>query len=235
MQLYYKSWQDYEVKIPKDAIILGDNDLETLKSNKKYPIGYCWEVWIINKILNDSKNLFDFNKGIVDIGAGLGEYCWLLPFKRAYAFEPNKITLYKMHTNLVLHDKVNEVITFNALLSDKNETLKFDGMSTNISGASGYDDSKAFDYQTNTLDEYNLYSIGLIKVDVEGMEEKVLRGGVGTIIRNNYPPILFECWDVDDKGPTNDKSESLFKFLSSLGYNIHVFWGDFETHLALHN
>ena len=31
-------------------------------------------------------------------------------------------------------------------------------------------------------------------IDVEGFEEKVIRGGLLTIISNNYPPILFECW-----------------------------------------
>ena len=235
MQLYYKSWQKYEVKIPKDTIILGDNDLETLKSNKMYPIGYCWEVWTINKILNEKPPFIDYSKNIIDVGAGLGEYCWLLPFNHAYAFEPNKTTLYKMHINLVLHDRVNDVDTYQSLLSDKKETLRFDGFSTNISNADSYNDVVATDIVTTTLDSFDINNVGLIKIDVEGMEENVIRGGVGTIIRNNYPPILFECWDVDDKGPTTERGERLFNLLSSMGYEIHVYWGDWETHLALHN
>ena len=37
-----------------------------------------------------------------------------------------------------------------------------------------------------TLDSFNLKNIGFIKIDVEGFEEKVIRGGLLTIISNNY-------------------------------------------------
>lgn len=84
------------------------------------------------------------------------------------------------------------------------------------------------------LDELNLSNIGFIKIDVEGMEEKVLRGGVGTIVRNNYPPILFELWNVGFYNMTQEKHDSLKNFLESLGYEILWKWGDDSTHLAIH-
>lgn len=233
MKLYYKEWDKPEVEIPQ-GIIFGEPDMSAIKTIASYPIGVCWEIWIIQKILNNEEGFFDFSKNLVDIGACLGEYCWLLPFNHAYAFEPNKTSLYRMHTNLVLHDRVDSVDTFNCILSDKDETVKFDGFCTNVGDQEGYNSTIATEYKTRTLDEFGLDNIGLIKIDVEGMEERVLKGGIGTIIRNNYPPILFECFDVDLWGMTQEKHDNLFNFLQSFGYEILEHWGDFETHLAIH-
>ena len=77
-------------------------------------------------------------------------------------------------------------------------------------------------------------NIGLIKIDVEGIEEKVLRGGIGTIIRNNYPPILFEVWGEGDE-KFNKHRKSLIDFIfNDLGYEILWEYGNFQTHLAIH-
>ncbi len=233
MELYYKEWNTPEIEIPQSTIILDKRFVGALHTIQEYPNFLCWEVWVIEKIKNNTEGYFDFSKNIIDIGAGLGEYCWLLPFNHAYAFEPNKKTEYLIHTNLVLHDRVDTVDTFNCLLSDKVEDVNFDGFTchevTNV-----YDKNPVSLKQTNILDNFNLDNIGLIKIDVEGMEEKVLRGGIGTIIRNNYPPILFECWDVWCEGMTQEKHDSLFNYLKSLGYEILEYWGDWETHLAVH-
>ena len=233
MELYYKEWNKQEIEIPQSAIILDKGSVVGLHDTQNYPATYCWEVWIIHKIVDNKEGYFDFSKNLVDIGAGLGEYCWLLPFKHAYAFEPNKKTEYLIHTNLVLHDKVDDVDTFNYLLSDKKEFVSFDGFSCDqINGNCNKNNLET--YQTATLDDFVFDNIGLIKVDVEGMEEKVLRGGLSMIKRNNYPPILFECWDVGVYGMTQEKHDSLFNFLKGLGYEILEYWGDSETHLAIH-
>ena len=84
------------------------------------------------------------------------------------------------------------------------------------------------------LDSFNIENVGLIKIDVEGFEEKVIRGSLLTIIKSNYPPILFECWDVNFCNMTQEKHDSLFNLLKTLGYEIFEYWGDFETHLAVH-
>lgn len=233
MNLYYKLWCDNEIKLTEDGVILDQYNSDALKTTSTYPETYCWESWILRKIDNNEEGYFDFSKNLVDIGASLGEYCWLR-FKHNYAFEPNKSTLYTLHANLVLHNKVDNTDTFQCLLSDKVEDVEFDGFSQNIGGHICYDDTKAMVVKSTVLDVFNLNNIGFIKIDVEGMEEKVLRGGIGTIIRNNYPPILFECWDVGYSGMTQEKHDSLFNFIKGLGYEILEYWGDSETHLAVH-
>ena len=97
-----------------------------------------------------------------------------------------------------------------------------------------FEEEKSQEYETHTIDEYNCENLGLIKVDVEGMEEKVLRGAIGTIIRNNYPPILFELFPIGHYNMTEEKYNSLINFLQELGYEIKWNWGDGQTHLAIH-
>lgn len=234
MSFYYKEWNKDEVRFPDGTILLDGEDLVPLKAVDSYPVVFCWEVWIIQQIKDNVDGYFDFNKNLLDIGAGLGEYCWNLPFKHAYAFEPNKRMVYKIHANAVLHDRVDEIDTFQYLLSDKVEDVNYDGFLTKVGGHIAYDNSKDHVVQSAVLDSFNLNDIGLIKIDVEGMEEKVLRGGIGTITRSNFPPIVFECWDVGYSGMTQEKHDSLFKFLNDMGYEILEHWGDGETHLAIH-
>ena len=231
MELYYKEWDKEEVQIPKDAIIMDKGFAMSLKTIVDYPMLYCWEVWSINRIKENKDGYFDFSKNMIDIGAGLAEYCWCLPFNHAYAFEPNKKTEYLIHANLVMQDKVDKVDTINCLLSDKHETIYFNGFTCFEDNAS--DKPGLIQQETKTLDDFEFQNVGFIKIDVEGMEEKVLRGGLRTIILNNYPPILFECWDTTPEFP-KEKRDSLFNLLKMLGYEILEYWGDWETHLAVH-
>ena len=205
---------------------------------------YFSEAEALTKINNNTENYFDFNKAIIDIGANVGVYSIRSLFKNVYAFEPNKVIYSLLNVNLLIHD-VNRFLrskTYNVCLSDKHEIIEYDGSRVKQEDDVLYNDisyehdnTRYIDnMETHTLDEYNCENVGFIKIDVEGYEEKILRGGIGTIIRNNYPPILFELWDVGRLGMTQERHDSLEKFLTDLGYNILWYWGDFETHLAIH-
>jgi FkbM family methyltransferase len=63
-----------------------------------------------------------------------------------------------------------------------------------------------------TLDSFNFTDVGFMKIDVEGFEERVLRGAVDTIARCR--PIMYI---EDDR---TDRSASLRDFITSLGYSI---------------
>ena len=199
------------------------------------------ELDIMDKINENTDGYFDFNKAILDIGAFVGQYSWYTKFKYVYAIEPNKVRWTMLNMNLLINDKIENSQTFNILLSDKVENVNYDGFHTELTDQPNdflyndiYPNPKFTSIKSHLLDELNLSNIGFIKIDVEGMEEKVLRGGIGTIIRNNYPPILFELWDIGFYDMTQEKHDSLKNFLESLGYEILWNWGDNNTHLAIH-
>ena len=63
-----------------------------------------------------------------------------------------------------------------------------------------------------TLDSLEFSNVGLMKIDVEGFEEKVLRGAVDTIAR--CKPVMY----IEDDRVS--QSASLRSFIKSLGYTI---------------
>ena len=223
--LYRKKWKEGEVSL-ENSLLLTEGCLKMLKlmHADSYHDVFCLEASIINKIKNNLDNFFDFSKGMIDVGASIGEYPICLSFNINYIFEPDKESLWTCHANLVNFDKIQDSYTYDCALSD---TEGEDTIFTNGS-------DKWQTVKTKTLDSFGFKNIGFIKIDVEGFEEKVIRGGLLTIISNNYPPILFECWPVGYWGMTQEKHDSLFNLLKTLGYEIFEQWGDFETHLAIH-
>lgn len=257
MKLFYKSKDSYSYDIkgklgyflPLDDgyenyllnyIKTGYNDIHGIIVQQEDD-RFIDELEIMDRINENSDGYFDFDKAILDIGAFIGQYSWYTKFKYAYAIEPNKERWVLLNMHLLMNDKLENSQTFNILLSDKKETINFDGFHTELTDQSneflhsGDNIHQSFTpVESYLLDELNLTNIGFIKIDVEGMEEKVLRGGIGTIIRNNYPPILFELWNVGYYNMTQEKHDSLENFLKSLGYEIIWNWGDHSTHLAIH-
>lgn len=213
------------------------NDIHYIKQEDN--IFYFHEWNILEKIYKNEENYFNFDKSIIDIGAQWGCYSFKSNFKYIYSFEPNIIAYSLLNVNLLIHNKFECSQTYNVCLSDKIEEVEYDGYHIHIEGMPFNDLSNDLDnsrfkeikkIKTHILDEFNCENVGLIKIDVEGYEEKVLRGGLGTIIRNNYPPILFECFNEND-----ETKISIIKFLNDLGYKILWNWGDYITHLAIHN
>ena len=251
MKLYYKDYELPSFQVNDNGYLLpwDENINNYVLNNLNYHSdtmsdviintedndAYFMEANILSKINLNEEGYFNFNKAIIDIGAYVGCYSFRSFFKYVYAFEPNKIMFTCLNMNLLIHNKLKYSKTFNVLLSDKKEDINYDGMATylaDINAPFNKQDSQIV--KSNILDEFNCENVGLIKIDVEGMEEKVLRGGLGTIIRNNYPPILFECWEIGWNGMTREKQDSMKYFLNNLGYTILWNWGDNETHLAIH-
>lgn len=242
MTLAYKKYNEKLLFIKDGYLTNGEAPHDISFFNNGY---LCEEITIIYKISNNEDGFFDFNKSILDIGAFVGVYSFMTPFKFAYCFEPNFESYSLLNVNMLHHEK--KFKSYNVLLSDKQELIKFDGFNAEekYSGkyvgeyhqyyGDAYNDNNASEYLTHAIDEYNCTDIGFIKIDVEGMEEKVLRGSIGTIVRNNYPPILFELFEVGDYMP-QEKHDSFVNFLTKeLGYEIIWGYGDKRTHLAIHN
>lgn len=174
---------------------------------------------------------------VLDIGANLGSFtiplAKELPDYIFESYEPQRIIFYQLCGNVFLNS-LNNIFTHNFGLSDKEEfiftELPIYNQKNNI-GAYSLDrdirarhhDCTLSDYYEYTLlkklDSLNYVDVRLIKIDVEGMEMSVIRGGLDFIKRNEYPTIIFETWVW--KGWYQPKRQELYNFLIDLGYDIH--------------
>jgi FkbM family methyltransferase len=181
--------------------------------------------------------LSQYKDGVVlDIGANLGSYTIPLAKKnpdiKFHAFEPQRIVSYQLCANVIINSLEN-VYTYELALSNENTSIELTtpdyATELNIGAFSIDKDVRENEYECTTvnttdridlipLDYMTFNDIRLIKVDVEGHELEALKGGIETIKRNNYPPIIFEAWTW--KPWYKDKRDALFAYLRGHGYNI---------------
>jgi hypothetical protein len=135
----------------------------------------------------------------------------------------------------------DRVQPYNFALGDKDGTIDYfvrseDGGGNGVKMVKPSDLScEKLKITMRTLDSFGLTNIGFIKLDVEGFETEVLKGGLETLKRNSYPTILFESWgDWRAKEGINVKQlqDELFDFIKSLGYKIIKVSGVNDTFLA---
>jgi FkbM family methyltransferase len=184
---------------------------------------------------------------VLDIGANLGTFCVPLarkiPKLNFYAFEPQRIVNYQLCANIIING-LDNVHTYELALSNEDVDIELAmpdyAKETNIGAFSIDAEVRKNEYEcatVNTTDRIQLIpldmmpfdNIKLIKIDVEGHELEVLRGGIETIKANNYPPIIFEAWTW--KPWYQEKRKSLLEYLEGHGYHIQQLG---ENNLAKH-
>ena len=249
-KLYAYNYPDKVVELENSIIY--DSHITAYWCVSAEKAGY--NVNTIISIMNNQDNYFDFSKNFIDIGARVGEFAVRLGtlFNHTYAFEPNKKSAALIHVNSLLANNIDKVDIINAYLSDCKKDVLYNGWcnanDNNILANDIVDtvktfhdgehlDGKTYQLTTHTLDEYSFDNVGFIKIDVEGAEYEVLKGAIGTIMRNNCPPILFELLD-DVCFKTTEIREKykndLYSLLYSLGYsNIIQYGEDSQNYLAL--
>jgi FkbM family methyltransferase len=183
------------------------------------------------------KMLLDKSGGVVlDIGANLGTFCVPLarkvPKHKYHAFEPQRIVNYQLCANVIING-LDNIHTYELALSDRDDQINLVmpdyTKETNIGAFSIDKEVRENEYECSTvsttnridlipLDSLSFDNIRLIKIDVEGHELEVIKGGIETIKRNNYPPIIFEAWTW--KPWYQAKRTALFEYLQGHGYEI---------------
>lgn len=138
------------------------------------------------------KNLDGYNL-FLDVGANMGTYSILFAAKglRGYAFEPIKSNYNATRINLILNNLDNKVKVFNLALGDHktNAEFAFDVLNTGASHMVGVELVENLDDQQMIIESSVVPLDSLMpemkidvddnifmKIDVEGMEEKVLLG-----------------------------------------------------------
>ena len=134
---------------------------------------------------------------VIDVGANIGTHTVPLAKKvtetgMTLAFEPQRQAFNYLTANLVVNNLLN-VATFQNAVSDTAGVLHLPWrdprLAFNFGGVKLEESSEGEPVDVLTLDHFGLERVNLIKVDVEGMERKVLEGAAATIKRAR--PVLF--------------------------------------------
>ncbi len=158
---------------------------------------------------------------VVEVGANIGAHTVFLAQHvgvkgTVLAFEPQRIIFQTLCANIALNNIPNAVCYHQAAGAEHGSILvpTLDYTHENNFGGLGLGNfEQGESVPVIPLDAFNLKKCNFIKIDVEGMEENVLRGAVGIIAR--FKPILYVENDREEK------SDSLIRFIGSLGYSMY--------------
>lgn len=176
---------------------------------------------------------------VLDIGANLGAYS--IPIAKSIqniggnviAFEPQRIVYYQLCGNVILN-RLDNYQALNKALGDFDGEVEIPDVnyednpnigafSLNKKYRDCLNNQQYMLEKTTNIPMLKLDSLKLdkhptlIKIDVEGYELNVLKGGEKFLEEHFFPPILLEAWELD--WFSEDKNK-LLKFLNYLGYEI---------------
>ncbi len=160
---------------------------------------------------------------VLDVGANIGAFATIFAEQvgvsgSVHAFEPQKQVFQTLCANIAINS-IENVYTYNKCVGKDNKKLLMPNLSQYITNnfggisAKNAEDNSGFLVETMTIDEMALERCDFIKVDVEGMEEDVLRGADKTI--RKFRPIMY--LENDRK----EKSEALIKAVKKLEYKVY--------------
>jgi FkbM family methyltransferase len=159
---------------------------------------------------------------VLDIGANIGAHCLRFskkvgPSGRVYAFEPADYAFNKLRKNLSLNSAEN-VRPFRLALSDRNlERQAIAGKSSWRTDGKRVEEGGTVDFAR--LDDWcaanGIGRVDIVKLDVDGHEYPILKGGLETL-RRFRPILLLEvgAWHFREPG------SNPLEILSGLGYRF---------------
>lgn len=181
-----------------------------------------------------------------DIGANVGAYSlvaatFLNKHIQVYAFEPSFLNYAQLCRNIALNQLGDVITPFNVALSDQTSLEEFNYQNFIVGGAmhtiaskTGTETFKAVFKQKImglSIDEmiklYQLPVPNLIKLDVDGVEFRILKGAYQTLSNNKVRSILVE---IDE-----DKDQNMIAYLTGLKFTIHARFPQGDGHQQLSN
>ena len=158
-----------------------------------------------------------------DIGANVGSYTILSGIIKecsVHSFEPIPSTFKKLKRNIAINSKENNISLYNVGLGEKQGELFFTNNSTSTINHAVLNESKAGLIKINveTLDSYRINPT-VLKIDVEGFEHFVLKGGIKSLINEKLKCIIIELNESGEKYGQNQIE--IFEYLISFGFKSY--------------
>jgi len=166
----------------------------------------------------------------LDVGANIGAISLSLAKKvgasgKLYAFEPGPFLYQRLCNNFHLNLNLEEVTTcINKGVSDEVGELfwneeEYNRGNANLLAKSGTS------VPITTLDKYfekeKLQSLAFVKIDVEGMEYEVMKGGIKTL-KTFKPIIYFETHPIFEEIRKMNLHQMIDELLTPLGYDFYM-------------
>ncbi|MBQ9480218.1 MAG: FkbM family methyltransferase, partial [Selenomonadaceae bacterium] len=195
----------------QQAIIYNDDYFD---SKMLYRIAFDFKGGLIAQLLGAPDSV------VVDVGANIGNHTLFfaneLNASKIIAFEPIASTFKILNFNVRLNRLDDRVELHNEGLSNRQGKAAVKAYNPDNTGGTVLTENNSNgDINLTTLDALNLQSIALLKIDVEGMELKVLEGALETIKRTR--PIMF-VESFPDKFPLVEE------FFAALDYRCEPEW-----------
>ena len=183
---------------------------------------------------SQKKNSKKQNIYVLDIGANIGWYSIFLS-KLGYkviGFEPSSINYYILRKNFCLNREVNLTIIKKGLYEEEKKCRLYNIKRNEGNGmiicnkdkkVIPHNLIKTGEFELTTLNNYVEYlsdkNLALIKMDIEGSEEKAFKGGLDLITKYHVPFILIEFCPKVLKFQGTDPLKFL-KMFKNNGYKI---------------
>jgi FkbM family methyltransferase len=159
---------------------------------------------------------------VIEVGANIGAHTVGLARLvgsqgRVLAFEPQRLPFQTLCANIALNS-IENVDCFWAALGSQDGYIDVPDLNPrkefNFGGVTLFNAQNGRRVACHTLDQYaTLSRVDLIKIDVEGMEVDVLRGGEQLLKR--FKPVLYV------ENDRLEKSEALTRLISSFDYRMY--------------
>jgi FkbM family methyltransferase len=192
-------------------------------------------LWYGESIVTEAVKFLDNKRTAIDCGAHYGFVSFWLQkhFDQIQSFEVVPEIAECLKFNMDLYN-CNKVVVHNCGVSDTDQDvdvkktwdLKFTSLSSFISPGGTHNTIPS---HTATIDSFNFKDVDFIKLDVEGYEQKAIRGALGTI--DQYSPVIaFEERRMEQKDHRfynqlysqfrYNETKTVMDLLEPLGYNI---------------
>jgi FkbM family methyltransferase len=167
---------------------------------------------------------------ILDVGANIGIHSLFLARAchraQIFAFEPAPATFLQLRAHIQNNGFSERITPVNIALSDANGTATF--FVTSDNAYNGLKDTnrkelrQTLEVPTRTLDDWVETNtpppIGLIKIDVEGLEHQVIAGAHRTLARH-FPLIAIEIFGGTD---SNTDPDATIRAIIDQGYEAYI-------------